>query len=179
MLKKSVKKYKQKNSYSYRINIAKQDNLDNDVYVINQDEKDHIDKLTNDYQKLEKNYQGLLNKHNPLESENKELKQTIISLKQSIIDKDKVNDDYVIKLAKFEESSKIKDGTIQKYEANIKDLHDRDRLNSHILGILYERIDNISKTGFIDRLKGKPKSDALTTISTVKPKLLELNHEDE
>ena len=60
MIKKEVKQYKQGNSYSYRINIAKQDNLTGNVYVLTPRE---YEQLTN---------------------ENKEAKKTIANYKKAI-----------------------------------------------------------------------------------------------
>ena len=152
MIEKEVKSYKRKNtkedSYLYRININKKDNLNDKVAILNLDE---YNGLNTEIQKLNKQLQDQTKIIDKKDLEITELKNKIIDLEQNIKNIHELEE---IHKETIKEINNLNNENI----AIINNEHTKIVAKYESLNqILINGLKNIKNTGFMDRLTNKNK----------------------
>jgi len=86
MIKKEIKEYARGNSFNYRINIAKQDNLPNEVYILTPTEHDD---LINENETIKKELGNKKIEINKLENKIKSIEENSNKLHETLKELDK------------------------------------------------------------------------------------------
>jgi len=170
MIIKEVKEYERKKgtgTFNYRINISKQDNLNNKVAILNLDEYNKLNdtikqletQLQNNENKINKQqleHQRLLEKIETLEKYNKTINQLEEIQQKTISELNKLNNEHIDQL----NSKHIEEMT------NInKEHHETINKLTAINQILISGLESIKQTSFIDRLTNKNKEIATKLIN--------------
>ncbi|MCL2312405.1 MAG: DUF3450 domain-containing protein [Firmicutes bacterium] len=145
MIKKEVKQYKQGNSYSYRINISKQDKLTGNVYVLTPRE---YEQLNNENRELKRRVD---NQH-----------ERIAKLQSQLEDHEKHNKTMLEKLEKI--NTKQLETILEQDKHHSKQLNESNELYIDdfkkfvaITQLHHQALNQIDEMGFIDILLKKYK----------------------
>ncbi len=172
MIEREVKKYVRKknqdgtNSYLYRINVSKQDNLDDKVFILNQIEyielNNKVETLTKEVESKEtKHNRQLANKDNEigkLKTKVQDLQESKATLEdmKKILDERDIKQKETIKELDQQHTDQLKESYI-KFNEDINKYIVLNQLQNQTL-------KNISKLGFMDILTNKHKNMAKETI---------------